>query len=138
MKDETSSRDQARAEIRNITEILSAIDAAEENGTALYLDEEKDAEQIIQTVRDEQDCNGIQTRSCWHSVGTVEPDAEFRLTLSGGGPATQITGWLADGGIASEPKLQYSDWGIPWTNYPLNQEQQDMIEMYCGFFYFDD
>lgn len=87
--------------------------------------------------RIEQDALSVEVRSGWQSQGeTLEP-AEFCILLCTGGPAVRIVGDL-DRGEPSRPRIEYQDWGTPWTEYFPPREQRDALESYCQCFYFGE
>ena len=81
----------------------------------------------------------IGVRSDWVDPmrGTFEP-TEYLLLLTTGGPALRITGELD---ISNEPatlRLQHQDWGTAWTDYPLDDaEQQDLLQ-FANLFVFGE
>lgn len=84
----------------------------------------------------------IRVRDGWRNAG-VERDAdspeEYEILLSTGGPALRIYGEL--GGYSTpddDPRLQWQDWGVPWTDYPLDSEQRGHVATYARQFYFGD
>ena len=78
----------------------------------------------------------VEFRSGWYSLGENELIAkEFRILLSWGGPALRIIGELDDYGPVN-PKLQYQDWGTPWTDIEITEDQQDALNWFCNCFYF--
>jgi len=82
----------------------------------------------------------VEFRSGWYSSLDDELVAEeFKILLSWGGPALRIIGEL-DNYSPVNPKLQFQDWGTPWTNlddiWELNQDQQDALNWFCNCFYF--
>lgn len=82
----------------------------------------------------------VEFRSGWYSSLDDELVAEeFKILLSWGGPALRIIGEL-DNYCPVNPKLQFQDWGTPWTNlddiWELNQDQQDALNWFCNCFYF--
>lgn len=81
----------------------------------------------------------VQVRSDWHTPGEegVKP-SEFMILLSTGGPALRIIGDLGHWGEAEAAKLQYQDWGTPWTDHDLTSNERAALLNYCGLFYFGD
>ena len=82
----------------------------------------------------------VEFRSGWYSSLDEETKPEeFKILLSWGGPALRIIGELDDYGPVN-PKLQFQDWGTPWTDlndiWELNQNQQDALNWFCNCFYF--
>ena len=70
----------------------------------------------------EEEALSVEVRSAWHTPheGKAESPAEFRVLLSWGGPACQITGNLSAHGEPENAWLEWQDWGTPWT--PLRRE----------------
>jgi len=82
----------------------------------------------------------VEFRTGWYSSLDEETKPEeFKILLSWGGPALRIIGELDDYGPVN-PKLQFQDWGTPWTDlndiWELNQNQQDALNWFCNCFYF--
>ena len=78
----------------------------------------------------------VEFRSGWYSSPEDEKKAEeFRILLSTGGPALRIIGKLDDYGPI-EPKLQHQDWGTPWTDFEITEDQQKALNWFCNCFYF--
>ena len=78
----------------------------------------------------------VQFRSGWHS--SVDDDIvpeEFKILLSWGGPALRVIGELDDYGPVN-PKLQFQDWGTPWTDFEITEDQQKALNWFCNCFYF--
>ena len=60
----------------------------------------------------------VQVREGWHSPGDNLPPAEFEILLCTGGPAVRMRGTLLDpDSQPGNPRLEYQDWGTPWTEY---------------------
>lgn len=81
----------------------------------------------------------VQVRSGWYSPG-AEPEKpeEFEILLTTGGPALRIIGELDEYGQPERPRLQYQDWGTPWTEYIVTGSDRESLEAWCGCFYFGD
>ena len=78
----------------------------------------------------------VEFRSGWYSSPEDETKAEeFRILLSTGGPALRIIGKLDYYGPI-EPKLQFQDWGTPWTDFEITEDQQKALNWFCNCFYF--
>tara|TARA_Y100000401_G_scaffold101905_1_gene91809 strand:- start:815 stop:1213 length:399 start_codon:yes stop_codon:yes gene_type:complete len=78
----------------------------------------------------------VEFRSGWHS--SVDDDImpeEFKILLSWGGPALRIIGELDNYGPVN-PKLQHQDWGTPWTDFEITEDQQKALNWFCNCFYF--
>ena len=78
----------------------------------------------------------VEFRSGWYSLGENNLIAEeFKILLTWGGPALRIIGEL-NNDFPVNPKLQYQDWGTPWTNYKITEDQQEALNWFCNCFYF--
>ena len=78
----------------------------------------------------------VEFRSGWYSFGENDLKAkEFRILLSWGGPALRIIGEL-DNDFPENAQLQFQDWGIPWTDYEISEDQQRALNWFCNCFYF--
>ena len=78
----------------------------------------------------------VEFRSGWYSSLDDElvPE-EFKILLTWGGPALRIIGELDNYGPIN-PKLQFQDWGTPWTDLEITDSQQDALNWFCNCFYF--
>ena len=77
----------------------------------------------------------IQFRSDWESFEENFKAKEFKILLSWGGPALRVIGELDDYGPVN-PKLQYQDWGTPWIDFEITEDQQKALNWFCNCFYF--
>jgi hypothetical protein len=82
----------------------------------------------------------VEVRSGWRSPGDeVEDNAEeFRILLTTGGPALQIRGELGRFNEPDRAWLEYQDWGVPWTEYHGENEDQDALLTFARCFHFGD
>ena len=81
----------------------------------------------------------VEFRNGWYSdlyhlKGVTEP-IEFKILLSWGGPALRIIGEIEEN-YAVNPKLQYQDWGTPWIDFEITENQQKALNWFCNCFYF--
>ena len=67
----------------------------------------------------------IQTRSDWHTPDDIADDTEYYILLCTGGPACRIIGEMH--GDPTSARIQYQDWGTPWTDY-LDADQDILLE----------
>lgn len=115
---------QARAQYASIAEMVAALEAAGD-----------DAREEAET-RIHEDPLSVRVRSDWREPGEESSEAvEFEILLCTGGPAVRIIGSLAH----EEPdtaRLEYQDWGTPWTEYGLSSDETDVLLTYCRQFYF--
>lgn len=90
----------------------------------------------------EQGPLSVMVRDGWRQAG-AEHDAdapeEYEILLSTGGPALRIYGRLGTYSTPDDdPRLQWQDWGVPWTDYPLDSEQRAHVCEYARQFYFGE
>ena len=64
----------------------------------------------------------VDVRSDWYNpcgLGEQREELakpiEYRILLTTGGPALQLTGLLSEYGEPETAELEHQDWGIPWT-----------------------
>lgn len=101
---------------------------------------EFDEDEARETIQ--EDPLSIQVRSGWYTPGDRQRDdaspEEFEILLCTGGPAVRIVGEL-DSGQPDRPRLQYQDWGTPWTEYFIEDNaQREALLTYCQQFYFGE
>lgn len=96
-----------------------------------YHDEDRAREMI------EEDPLSIEVRSGWHTPGEGNENDEYMILLCTGGPAVRIIGDL-NRGQPETAKLQYQDWGTPWTEFMLKHDKYETLLAYAQQFYFGD
>ena len=78
----------------------------------------------------------VEFRSGWYtSLDDELVPEEFKILLTWGGPALRIIGELDNYGPVN-PKLQYQDWGTPWIDFEITEDQQKALNWFCNCFYF--
>lgn len=109
---------------------LAALEAAEEADDPGHAREEAERE-IHETPL------SVEVRSDWHTPGGTATLAEYRILLSWGGPASQITGELDENGEPENARFEFQDWGKPWTEArSLNPLQLSRLRQWASQFYF--
>ena len=84
-----------------------------------------------------EDPLSVEFRGGWHGVGETSEDEEYNILLCTGGPAVRIIGDLGSGGEAHSARLEYQDWGTPWTEYsPMTSEEREFLLAYASHFYY--
>lgn len=109
--------DNARGHLESIRELVERT-----KGFAAGEDEDEQSREALDREFDEYPLS-VLVRSGWYvpgsdprSVSTMAP-CEFEILLSTGGPALRIIGELDEYGQPEEyPKMQWQDWGTPWTD----------------------
>lgn len=126
---------QAKAQLESITEMVNAL-LDGETQTAKYgtHDLYEKAQETIQ-----EDALSVEVRSGWHTVHEDVPASdEYRILLCWGGPAVQLIGDLNQDCEPLTARLEYQDWDIPWTEYPLTAEQVETVLTYARCFFFGE
>lgn len=110
-----------------------------------FFDDE--AENIVDQLREQP--ASIQVRSGWHDAISQRPSGalyspsdfkaeEFKIELSGGGPATRIIGELDEDGDVWSVQPQHQNWGTPWTDLILDKEQTTAVKWFASLFYYGE
>lgn len=108
------------------------------NGTG-SIDNPHDEDEIREEI--EQSPLSVQVRGGWYSPGDEDKGGspeEFEILLSTGGPALRMIGDLDDYGQPDNPRLQWQDWGTPWTDHETTTEEDEALEEFAGCFYFGE
>lgn len=131
LKETNRAEQQAQAQLESIVEMARALNETPDSDDR---EAHEDAERTIQ-----EDPLSLQVRGDWHTPGE-EPDGatEFELLLCTGGPAVRIVGDLDAHNQPERPRIQYQDWGTPWTEYFPTDEQREALQTYCEQFYYGE
>lgn len=123
------ARQQARANLEYIGELIQRLRAAQEAG-------DKAAEDAAREEIEDLPLE-ILVRSGWQRPGEdAGPPEEYQILLTTGGPAVRITGALDRWGEPATAVLEYADWGTPWTAYPADvEEARTLLEFARQFYY---
>lgn len=78
----------------------------------------------------------VEVRSGWESIGEKLKPSEYQILMSTGGPAVRIVGDLNGYGTPTSAKLEYQDWGTPWTPYPLTYSENNTLLEFAQHFSF--
>jgi hypothetical protein len=95
-----------------------------------------DAENIVDQLREQP--ASIQVRSGWHDSPSDFKPEEFKIELSGGGPATRIIGELDNNGDVWSVQPQHQNWGTPWTDLVLDDQQTIAVKWFASLFYYGE
>lgn len=140
MTDNNHAITNARAWADDIRAAMAALEALRSgDGESVEYDgEEFDSEDTLRQRLEEKPLS-IQVRSGWHNPGDddAKPE-EFMILLSTGGPALRIIGALDGYGQPSSPRLQWQDWGTPWTDHATDSGEDEAISEFCQIFYFGE
>lgn len=135
MAEENHAISNARAWLETIRELVLKL-----NDDGLTDEQREEARQEI-----EEGPLSVQVRDGWRTPGAAtrltegEGAEEYAILLSTGGPALRIYGQLGQWNQPDdEPRLQWQDWGVPWTDYPLDRDEADDVAAYARCFYMED
>ena len=130
----------------SVLEMYRAYKALDEGADSAKVDgyDYNDVDEIRQ--RAEECALSVEVRGPWHVPGDQEAQKadEFRILLTTGGPALQITGDLTEHGEADagSSRVMVQDWGTPWTEYrPRVADEDDYEDAFSWFlscFYFGE
>jgi len=127
----THAIDNAHGHIASITELIEARNGGMVDGEELTVD------QVVDRINEYP--LSVEVRSDWYTPGAgqqANQPAEYRILLTTGGPALQIVGELDEYGLPTTAKLEYQDWGTPWTPYQTTtQEDQTLIDFAQQFYF---
>ena len=130
----------AKAWLESIIEMTNALTAFEdderEEPVTIDGDIMNSRDDVVQRI--EESPLSVQVRGGWHDVGAQAEDEEFEILLSTGGPALRIIGEIGQFNAPQRPRLQYQDWGTPWTEYIAVGEDHDALQTFCEQFYFGE
>ncbi len=130
-KEDTGAKDQARAQLDSIVEMVKALDGGGEvDGEDI--DEETARERI------NEDPLSVEVRTDWHEPGSEgDKPTEYCILLCTGGPACRIIGDLDEYGQPDTAKIEYQDWFTPWARYGNTTDEEDeALLTYASQFYF--
>lgn len=135
------AHDQAKAQLESVTEMTDRLlhcqecDGTDEDGNdcqegAKGGDTWNNAEEYHNEDAAQQIIN--------EDALSAEIVKSYEILLCTGGPAARIVGELNDGGEPTTARLEYQDWGTPWTEYETNRFQYESLMKYVEQFYFGE
>jgi hypothetical protein len=78
----------------------------------------------------------VQVRSGWHAPGDDnDGDVEYEILLTTGGPGLRIIGDLNEYQEPTSARLEWQDWGTPWT-FAAGIADEATLLSYAGHFYY--
>lgn len=132
----------ARSWMESIIEMVSALDEPEQDDDGNDIPRTIDGDEVTQEEAQEriqESPLSVEVRSGWCSLAewadAPQPE-EFCVLLSTGGPALRIIGDLNHHGEPECPRLEYQDWGTPWTEAFGDWVDDDALLTYCQQFCF--
>ena len=100
-----------------ITEGIEMVPTRNPDRLEQYRDMYHAADEAEQRIH--EDALSVQVRNDWHDPGKpggTDP-AEYEILLCTGGPAVRIRGTLDQYSQPDTARLDWQDWGTPWTQY---------------------
>lgn len=83
----------------------------------------------------------VLVRTGWFRPGALS-DAEideYEILLTTGGPALRLIGKLDGYGQPDDwPRLEYQDWGTPWTEYLPARKHREALQKFASVFWYGD
>jgi len=136
MKNEEHARSQAESKLKSIMALMKKARHAEVcDGDDCPLTE-KETYHDMDAIEEEifNSPLSVEVSSGWTPVGEKFKPVKYNLLMTTGGPAVRIVGDLDTDGIPATAELEYLEWGIPWTKYPLSSEEQKEIFEFALYF----
>ena len=139
-----NAENQAKAQLEGIQDMLERLEHAQEcdgdecdkdsadYGTEIFHDEDSASQAI------DEGPLSVQVRSDWHNPGEESEAVEYELLLCTGGPACRIVGDLGQHGQPERARIEYQDWGTPWTELILDSTGYAALLAYAHNFYFGE
>lgn len=78
----------------------------------------------------------VLVRSTWQEPGQTLTQAEYRITLSAGGPSCWLQGDVdADGTLGNTVRVRYADWGEVGELFNTTDEQRSALLDFVRYFF---
>jgi len=162
-QEDTRAKDQARAQLDSIVEMVKRLEHCQEcDGTDCPLTDKEILEGIEIYYKDgmtaseedrtqyhnedearetlSEDPLSVEVRSDWHTPGdSSDKPTEYNILLCTGGPAVRIIGKLNEHGQPETAHLEYQDWFTPWERYGNTTDEEDeALLTYTRQFYYGE
>ena len=98
----------------------------------------RESDETYETIRAEiqESPLDLAVRSEWAALGSALEPAKFCILLSTGGPALRIVGTLGRFNCPEDSRMEYQDWGTPWTEY--RAIGSGVLDAWAAQFYWGD
>ena len=134
-----------KGQLENIIELYKLSNAAYDASLNCALERSiDDPERDIEEEAREMALDVCWKSEDWQAVGAELTPTKGRVLLTTGGPACQVVCDL-DGDNASNPEIQWQDWGTPWTTPSIKCELEldfdtanDALEWFVDLFYWGE
>jgi hypothetical protein len=135
------AQENAAAWLETLREHVARLRAAEAAHEASGYDS-REAGAAVDAVREEitESPLSVMVRDGWRAPGAKAEDGaeEYEILLSTGGPALRLVGDLDGGEPNAWPRLEWQDWGTPWTEYEPARAFRKEMQAWASCFYFED
>lgn len=128
IKEKDRAKQQAKAQLSSIIGMVVGMESTK--------DDDKQQEAALRIIQ--EDPLSVEVRTGWYTPGSkdnTEP-AEYNILLCTGGPACRIIGDLDRYGEPESARIEYQDWGTPWTEYRIDSEEEAKVLLYARQFFF--
>lgn len=133
MSETNHAEDNAKGWLQSILEMLEELKQAEAGEHPMGNSEEAIRAHIEESVL------SIEVRDNWRSPSERGSADEYRILLTWGGPALQLIGSLDNHGQPDDwPRLEWQDWGTPWTEYLPAREHREALQKFASVFWYGD
>lgn len=135
MEQEKENHAEANAKgwLESILEMVAELDAAEKGEHEMGNSEESIRAHIEESVL------SVLVRDGWREPTRSGGPEEYEVLLTTGGPALRLIGKLDGYGQPDDwPRLEYQDWGTPWTEYEPAREHREALQKFASVFYYGD
>ena len=98
----------------------------------------EESDEAYEAVREEiqESPLSLAVRSNWSELGAPLRPEQFCILLTTGGPGLRIVGQLGRFGCPESARMEYQDWGRPWTEY--QQAECAVLDAWAAQFYWGD
>jgi len=128
------ARQQARAQLDSIVNLMDAIEAARDGKTIRYEDEWLGLEELEERARERP--LSILVRSEWSLPGSKLTPGEYEVLLCTGGPAVRIRGELSEYGEPASARIESQDWFTPWERLHTDSREDEPLLRFAALFWF--
>lgn len=131
MTEENHALEQAKSQLDYIQELVEKLRQLRRM--------DRDEETVIGQIQEHP--LEVSVRSGWHQPGQPHinmTSSEYLILLCTGGPAVRIIGTLDEHMSPITARIEYQDWGTPWTNYMLTSDEEQAVLEYASVFYFGE
>ena len=128
------ARQQARAHLQSIVELMTAIESARLGGLVLYADEWLSFDELEERAHELP--LSVLVRSAWSEPGSELQQVEYEILLCTGGPAVRIRGDLSEHCEPTSARLEAQDWFVPWEAQPTTTDEDWALVEFALLFWF--